>query len=382
MDFYLRDISTTPYRISEPQQIATPRLLLFHDRLDKNIRKMNRLLKAINPSYDLGLLCPHVKTHKSIWVTQQLMQSGIGFFKATPNEVEMLANSGAQKIFVSYPLLEHTATRLAELIKQNDHIEFFVQIGHPVHAKILHSVAQQHDISWNYFLDLDVGMGRTGLSIDNAFSFYRSIPRDGRFRFAGLHAYDGHNHFETAEERQMTAARSIYNLLQVLRQFEHNSVRVEKTVIGGTPSFLEDLKILSKIDLDTELYLSPGTWIYFDTKYNSLMPGTFEVAACILAQIMDKPAYDRATLNLGHKRWAVDQGPVEVFSVDGMKALSWSEEHTVVGLPKDSEHDIGDYILVAPRHVCPTVNLWESFSIIGHDGKIEIANSPVDARNR
>ena len=382
MDFHLSNISTEPYIIAEPQQIATPRLLLFHDRLNNNITKMGQLLKAVKPSYELSLLCPHVKTHKSIWVTQQLINAGVGFFKATPNEVDMLVTAGAKKIFVSYPLLDHTAARLAELVKQNDHIKFYVQIGPPVHAKILHSVAQKYDIFWNYFLDLDVGMGRTGLSVDNAFSFYRSIPSDGKFRFAGLHAYDGHNHFQTIKERQITAARSIDNLLHVLEQFEHNSIRVEKTVIGGTPGFLEDLEILSKIDLDSELYLSPGTWIYFDTKYNSLMPGTFEVAACILAQIMDKPAYDRATLNLGHKRWAVDQGPIEVFSVDGMKALSWSEEHTVVGFPKHSKCDIGDYILVAPRHVCPTVNLWESFSIISHDGKIEVANSPVDARNR
>lgn len=382
MDFYLNNISTEPYKITEPQLISTPRLLLFRNRMEKNIAGMKQLLRAINPSYDLGMLCPHVKTHKSIWVTRQLINAGIGFFKATPNELDMLVNASARHIFVSYPLLEQAATHLAELVEQNKNIEFYVQIGHPVHAKILHSIAQKHDISWNYFLDLDVGMGRTGLAIDNAFPFYRSLPQDGRFRFAGLHAYDGHNHFKTTEERQMTAARSIYNFMQVLRQFEHNSVSVDKAVIGGTPSFLEDLEILSKINLDTQLYMSPGTWVYFDTKYYSLMPGTFDIAACILTQIMDKPAHDRATLNLGHKRWAVDQGPIEVFSVDGMKALSWSEEHTVVSLPKGGNYEIGDYVLLAPRHVCSTVNLWEYFSIVAPDGKIEVAKSPVDARNR
>jgi hypothetical protein len=32
--------------------------------------------------------------------------------------------------------------------------------------------------------------------------------------------------------------------------------------------------------------------------------------------------------------------------------------------------------------VCPTVNLWEHFAVIGPDGRVEIAESPVDARNR
>ncbi len=382
MEFYLRDISPEPYKIAEPRVIPTPRLLLFRNRLENNIAKMKQLLNSINPSYDLGQLCPHVKTHKSIWVTQQLIKNGISFFKATPNEIDMLLKAGVKKIFVSYPLLDHTAAHLAKLVRQNNHIEFYVQIGHPAHAKILHSVAQKYDISWNYFLDLDVGMGRTGLAIDEAFSFYCSIPKDGRLHFSGLHAYDGHNHFETDTERRMTAERSMNNFMQVLRQFEQHSVKVDKTVIGGTPSFLQDLEILSKINLDTRLYMSPGTWIYFDTKYHSLMPDTFDIAACILTQIMDKPAHNRATLNIGHKRWAVDQGPINVFSIDGMKALNWSEEHTVVTLPKGTDCEIGDYILVAPRHICSTVNLWEHFSIITANGEIEVMSSPVDARNR
>lgn len=94
------------------------------------------------------------------------------------------------------------------------------------------------------------------------------------------------------------------------------------------------------------------------------------------------PSHETATLNLGHKRWAADQGPVEVFSVSGMKALSWSEEHTVVSFPKNEKLAIGDYVLIAPRHVCSTVNLWEYFTVISPDGSIEIKSCPIEGRNR
>jgi len=43
---------------------------------------------------------------------------------------------------------------------------------------------------------------------------------------------------------------------------------------------------------------------------------------------------------------------------------------------------IGDYVLVAPRHVCSTVNLWEYFALIDERGEVEIAASPIEGRNR
>ena len=66
--------------------------------------------------------------------------------------------------------------------------------------------------------------------------------------------------------------------------------------------------------------------------------------------------------------------------------VSASEEHTVLRIlpeapPATRELAIGAPLLIAPRHVCATVNLWESFRVIGADGRIE-GEQPVDGRNR
>ena len=45
--------------------------------------------------------------------------------------------------------------------------------------------------------------------------------------------------------------------------------------------------------------------------------------------------------------------------------VSASEEHTVLRCVDPREVSFGDPILLAPRHVCSTVNLWESFTLIG-----------------
>jgi len=98
--------------------------------------------------------------------------------------------------------------------------------------------------------------------------------------------------------------------------------------------------------------------------------------------VVDLPTASTAVLNIGHKRWAVDQGVVELFSIPIMSAKKWSEEHTVVEIPETHPVQIGDYVLIAPRHVCSTVNLWEYFALIDENGIIQDRRCPIEGRNR
>jgi D-serine deaminase-like pyridoxal phosphate-dependent protein len=343
---------------------------------------MQELLSSLSPGFGFASLWPHVKTHKSLWVTRKLMDAGFPSFKTTPNEVDMLVEAGVRRMFVAYPLTLQEANRIARVVSDHPDIEIIVQAAQPIHADDLTRAAEQHDIQWQYFIDLDVGMHRTGVAPDTAFDFYRSVKDNIRLNFAGLHAYDGHNASLDIEERRKTTRASVDLLIDLFRQFEKENISIPKLMMGGTPSFLTDLEYLTQVNLDTDVILSPGTWVFFDTMDRAIIPDTFEIAAAVFAQVMDRPVAGTATLNLGYKRWAIDQGAIEGFSIDGMTATGWSEEHTVVSVPEDAAVDIGDYVLILPRHVCPTINLWEHFTVIGPDGAIEIRDCPVEARNR
>lgn len=382
MDFVIQSLSDKPYRISHPGELATPCLVVFQDRLQFNLRRMDELLHSVSPVFGIESIWPHVKTHKSQWVSRKLMAAGCRGFKATPHEAEMLLAAGAETIFISYPLLQADADRVATLVRENPDREIMVQSAQPDHVSCLSDAAKRQGIQWNYFIDLNVGMNRTGTGPAGALEVYRSAQKDGRFSFQGLHAYDGHNHSPEEEKRRRVSEESVGILMKAVRLFEKNGIRVPRVIMGGTPGFLTDLECLSAIDLEAEIILSPGTWVFFDTNYHRIMPGTFATAALILAQIMDRSTPETATLNLGYKRWAIDQGKIEGFSLQGMEALGWSEEHTVVSVPPDIEANIGDYVLLAPRHACSTVNLWEHFTIIGPDGEIARKDSPIEARNR
>ena len=381
MEFKI-DGAAAPYIIRRPEQIPTPRLLVFQDRVEFNIRRMRQLLRAANPGLNLRNLWPHVKTTKSVWAVKLLMQHGVSFFKATLNEVDMLIRSGAEHIFVAYPLLEHGVKRMARLAVAHPEIQFYVQIGCPGHIEIFKKAVKEFKTKWRYFIDVNVGMDRTGTPVEQAFSLYQHVAGVDGFEFAGLHAYDGHIHQTSANERRQTAQAGMIRLQNGFKQFGGNGVKIPMTIVGGTPGFLLDAEFLRDKPLQTNVFYSPGTWVYFDSQSREMMPGTFEIAALILTQVIDKPTPTTAPLHLGHKRWAVDQGPVELFSAPGMSAASWSEEHTVISVPQNVGIEIGDYILVAPRHVCPTVNLWEHFVVVNANGGVSDMSCPVDARNR
>ena len=169
----------------------------------------------------------------------------------------------------------------------------------------------------------------------------------------------------------------------VVSELQKDGAEVDRLVVGGTPGFLHCLKALhGQEGPAVEIEVSPGTFIYWDTRYDELMPGRFQLAALVLARVMDRPTPQKITLDLGHKRWAIDQGHVHLFSTPGLEVVKVSEEHTVL------EHDgscplrIGDPVLIAPRHICATVNLWEEFHLVDGTGKLHSDRLAVTARNR
>ena len=370
------------YSISDVEQIRTPRLLVFRDRVERNLARMKAYLEEVVPGSAYGHLCTHVKTHKSSHIVRMMMEAGVTSFKATLNEVDLLARCDVNEIFVAYPLLFKDAVKLSQSIVRYPEIRFFVQIGSPAHADILREVASREGVHFSYFIDLDVGMHRTGISPDKAFQLFSYVSGWSEFEFVGLHGYDGHIHHADAEEREQEAQKAMGSLLGVYETFRKNGVSVERVVVSGSISFRLDLDILlNRVGSKTAIQVSPGNWIYWDSNNDAILPGAFEIAAVVLAQVIEI-GEDAITLNLGHKRWGADRGPVELFSRPDLRVRSFNEEHTVLEFTGGASFSVGDYVLIAPKHACSTVNLYEHFTLIGEDGGIEVMASPVDGRNQ
>ncbi|HXO78122.1 MAG TPA: hypothetical protein VN824_22865, partial [Puia sp.] len=63
------------YRISNVDQLDTPALVVYPDRVKENIRL------AVEMVGDPAFLRPHIKTHKSPDTTRLMLEAGIRSFK-------------------------------------------------------------------------------------------------------------------------------------------------------------------------------------------------------------------------------------------------------------------------------------------------------------
>jgi len=374
------------YELAEAGRVPSPRLLVYREVVEENIRRMRGHLESVVPGSGFRHLAPHLKTHKSVWATRLLLKEGVERVKCTLHELDLALEAGARDVFVAYPLLAHDAERVAKAVAEHPEVRISAQIGCRAHAEHLAGAARRQGVEVECLLDLNVGNNRTGTTPEAAIELARTVEGTsslGALRIRGLHAYDGHNSSPDPAERDACAVRAMELVAECARSARKAGVAVERIVVGGSPGFLPDLReLVVRHKVDAHVDVSPGTWVYWDSGYDAKMPGLFRIAALLHAQVMDLPAPNLATLNLGHKRWALDQGPATLFSVPGAEVAGVSEEHTVLRLPEDARWQVGGDVYFAPKHVCPTVNLWETFTIVGPGGRVETAAEPVSGRNR
>jgi D-threonine aldolase len=159
------------YSINHIDQLDTPALVVYPDRVKENIR----VLKQFVP--DVNRLRPHVKTNKCAEVCKLMMDAGIYKFKcATIAEAEMLAMIGAPEVLLAYQPVGPRGVRLSQLIKKYPATHFACLIDNEATASELSATAQAQGVSINVFLDLNVGMSRTGVVPEKALPLFLYCP--------------------------------------------------------------------------------------------------------------------------------------------------------------------------------------------------------------
>ena len=187
------------HTLTTPDEIPSPALLLYPERIEENIRRM------IATAGSVDRLRPHVKTHKLAEVVQIQLKAGISKFKcATIAEAEMLAQAGARDVLLANQLVGPNAARLAKLAGWFREVRFSTIADDAEAVGNLASAAQTDGITLPVLLDLDGGMGRTGIPLGQAaVTLYKLIDQLPGVEPAGLHLYDGHLHDNDPTEREM-----------------------------------------------------------------------------------------------------------------------------------------------------------------------------------
>ena len=169
-------------------KLDSPVLIVFRERVKANIQT------AISMVADVSRLRPHVKTNKSAEATQLMLDAGITKFKcATIAEAEMLGMIKAPDVVLAYQPLGPKLYRFIELVKKFPSTKYSCLIDNISAAKEQADAFAANDLEIPVYIDLNVGMDRTGIIPGEAAIELCSFVSSAKgIKLAGLHAYDGH----------------------------------------------------------------------------------------------------------------------------------------------------------------------------------------------
>ena len=106
----------------------------------------------------------------------------------------MTAEAGGRDILLAYQAVGPNCRRVAELVKKYPDLKLATIVDNPGSLAELSKAVDDAGVSIYVYIDLDVGMHRTGIApSDDAFSLYCSFADFPAFLPGGIHAYDGHS---------------------------------------------------------------------------------------------------------------------------------------------------------------------------------------------
>ena len=365
-------MSANPFQVSNEAEILSPSLLVYPDRIFRNLERMLQL--AGGPER----LRPHVKTHKLPEVVGMQISQGVVKFKcATISECEMTAGSGARDVLLAHQPTGPNAARLRFLADRFPRVTWGTVIDDAGVVEILSTLFAEAENPLQVYLDLDCGMHRSGIVPgEGAFALCKKIEGAAGLELAGLHAYDGHNHEPDPEERAVQCDADFAPVLAFRKELQAASVPVPHLVAGGSPTFPIHAR-----HADREC--SPGTTLLWDEGYGrDCADLPFEPAAALLTRVISKPGDNRLCFDLGHKSVAADK-PLPRARLLGLEDAIHSvhsEEHLMLETSAAKDWAIGDCAYAIPEHICPTVALHDEVWVVS-DGAAA-ARWEVSARRR
>ncbi|GGC13831.1 threonine aldolase [Parapedobacter defluvii] len=363
----------TWYRIRKESDVDSPALLVFPERIKQNIALLKSMID------DPKRLRPHVKTHKTKEILQLQLDAGITKFKcATLAEAEMLGECGTPDVLLAYPLYGPKLSLFLSLKQKFPKTKFSAIVDHPEAADALSAAAVQEGTLVDVYVDLNIGMGRTGIKPGaEALALYRQCGQLEGLAIQGFHAYDGHVHERDIEKRKVICARNFEAVDQLMQQVQQAGFPKPRVVIGGSPSF-------PVYAAYPDVECSPGTFVLWDKGYADGLPDQpFLPAAVLLTRIVSMPDVNRLCVDLGHKAVAAEN-PLErrvyFLNAPDLKPISQSEEHLVLEAPSGHSWKVGDVLYGLPYHICPTVALYNYLMVI--EQGTYVGRWAVASRNR
>jgi D-serine deaminase-like pyridoxal phosphate-dependent protein len=361
-----------------PDPSGTPYLLVDGPKIERNIQKMAEVARENGVA-----LRPHVKTHKIPGIAKEQLEAGAsGITVAKLSEADVMADGGIENIFIAYPLV--TEAKIRQAIRLAERVRLVVGVDSLEGARRLSGVAQDQTLEVR--LEVDTGLRRTGVPLDEAVGLAGEIEDMGNLDLTGIYTYRGAV-LRGAKTLELEKAGLEEGQLMVslAEQMREGGIGVDDVSVGSTPT----AEHVAKVEGVTEI--RPGTYVFYDRMQARLGACSLEeCAAVVVCTVVSRPTRDLAVIDGGSKTFATDVAPgAEPLNLEGYGHVigypdamleRLTEEHGMLSVDEDCDLDVGDTLQIIPNHICSTVNLHDEVCLLGEDGVVK--ETRVEARGK
>ena len=354
--------------------MATPAMVIDAKTVYRNIERLATYAAA----HDLDIR-PHTKTHKSRQMAALQMAAGaVGLTAAKVGEVELMAEV-ADDVLLAFPAID--PPRTARVAHLSAHATVRVAIDSRPGAKLLGEAANRVSATIGILVDLDVGMGRTGLQTPSeALKLAQFVDATPGLRLDGLFGYPGH--IGGPADRQETELLKVSDkLAATLRLWVDHGLQARIVSGGSTPTAYQSHLVPEYTEI------RPGTYLYNDM--NTVRGGycTLEdCAARIVCTVVSTAVPGQVVIDAGSKTLssdrcgpAPDSGHGHVLEYPEARITCLSEEHGQVDIRScRTSPQLGERVTVVPNHICPCVNLQDTAWWRDEEGRLQELS--IDAR--
>jgi len=281
-------------------------------------------------------------------------------------------------VFIAYPVWASAekATRIAALHDATPDLR--IGVDSAAGADALAAAVSGSRRRLRVLVELDSGHHRTGVEGAEAVLDVARAARDAGLDVEGVFTHGGHGY--RPGEREHAARDEVETLAAAAAALEADGFEVGTRSAGSTPTMI----LAAATDQVDEI--RAGTYALGDRQQLSLGAIEPDGIACAVAATVVSATEDRLVVDAGAKALTKDRadhlagfGLVPAYPDLLIERLS--DYHGVVVVPPGAPRPVlGEVVAVVPNHICPVVDLRDSFVAVLGDGTTE--NWPVDARGR
>jgi len=356
--------------------LATPVLVIDAQVLRRNILKMAHYAQSVG----LGLR-PHVKTSKSRQIVAMLREAGaVGIAASKVTEAEVLADPGDDLLLAYPPVGLERPERLANLGKDRT---VRAAIDSALALQAAAAAAQEANVTIGLLVDVDVGLGRTGVqSSGQALELAQQIEKTRGVRLDGIMVFPGHIWHPPGEQADALGAVSAI-LEETLDLWKRHGLVASIVSGGSTPTAYQSHLVKQYTEI------RPGTYIFNDM--NTVRGGFCSLEDCaarVVCTVISDAAPGQVVTDAGSKTLASDlclpareSGYGHVVEYPEARIAHLSEEHGRVDTTACARRPtVGERLTVIPNHICPCVNLQDTAWWIEPNEPPRLL--PIDARGK